>query len=170
MPLKRHPVAVSNAVDPLIRLPLDTALVASLRTTYERVRSEDTRLAAIFYDKLFAAAPHLRPMFKGDMDLQRLKLIHALDAVVRNLENPTENAAMLAALGQRHAQYGAKPEHYGLVVDLLIEAMSTVLGPDATTKSLNEWRVALRLVSNQMIAAAEKPAASSPAPPTPSEL
>lgn len=162
MPLKRHPVAVSNTIDPLARLPLDTALVARLRATYERVRAQDIRLAIIFYDKLFAAAPHLRPMFKGDLDLQSNKLIHALDAVVRKFENPTENAAMLAALGQRHAQYGAKPEHYGLVVDLLVEAMSTVLGPDVNPKELNEWRMALRLVSSQMIAAAENPGSPTP--------
>ena len=170
MPLKRHPVAVSNTIDPLARLPLDTALVASLRATYERVRVQDIRLAVIFYDKLFAAAPQLRPMFKGDLDLQRNKLIQALDAVVRNFENPTENTAMLAALGQRHAQYGAKPEHYGLVVDLLVEAMSIVLAPDVDPKRLDEWRMALMLVSNQMIAAAENPGASGLALPSRHEV
>ena len=160
MPLKRHPVAVSNIVGTLVRLPLDNALVGRLRATYERVRAEDMRLATIFYDKLFAAAPQLRPMFKGDIGLQSKKLIHALDAVVLNFEKPTENAAMLAALGQRHAQYGARPEHYDLVINLLIETMETLLGPDVNPTALDEWRMALRLVSNQMIAAAEKPAPS----------
>lgn len=155
MPLKRHPVAVSKAIAPLVRLPLDTDLVASLRATYDLVRADDIRFATIFYEKLFAAAPHLRPMFKGDIELQKSKLIHALDAVVQNFEKPNENAAMLAALGQRHAEYGAKPEHYDLVVDLLIDAMSTLLGANASPKGLSEWRVALRLVSNQMISAAE---------------
>lgn len=160
MPLKRHPVALSTATDPLLRLPLDTALVASLRATYERVRSDDTRLAAIFYDRLFASAPSLRPLFTGSLDSQREKLMHALDAVVRNFENPSENAAMLSALGQRHARYGAKPEHYDLVVDLLIESMASLLLPDVQPRALEEWRMALRLVSNQMIAAAESQATS----------
>lgn len=162
MPLKRHPMAVSNAIGSLVRLPLDTALVDSLRATYERVRADDIRLATVFYDKLFAAAPQLRPMFKGDLESQRQKLVQALDAVVRNFENPMENASMLAALGQRHAQYGAKPEHYDLVIGLLIEAMATLLGPDADPKGLDEWRMALQLVSNQMIATAGNPDPSNP--------
>lgn len=169
MPLKRHPVAVSNAIDPLVRLPLDTALTDRLRATYERVRGDDVRLAAIFYDRLFGVAPHLRPMFKGDLELQRHKLVQALDAVVGNFENPAENAAMLAELGQRHAQYGAKPEHYGLVIDLLVEAMSTVLGPGSDPEGLDEWRMALRLVSDQMIAAAAKAPAPSLLAPAPRE-
>lgn len=154
MALKRHPVAASNALDPLLRIPLDKALVARLRATYERVRVSDVRLATIFYDKLFTVAPNLRPMFKGDVELQRHKLIQAMDAVVMNFEDPEANSAMLAALGQRHAGYGAKPEHYDLVVDLLIESMSTLLGPDTDPKELAEWRTALQLVSHQMIAAA----------------
>lgn len=158
MPLKRHPVAVSISIDPLVRLPLDTALIGRLRATYERVRAEDIPLATIFYERLFTAAPHLQPMFRGDLESQRQKLIQALDAVVLNFEKPTENAAMLAALGQRHAQYGAKPEHYDLVIDLLIESMREVLGVDANNKDLDDWRIALRLISNQMIAAAQLPA------------
>lgn len=165
MPLKRHPVALAPAIDPLTRLPLDTALVARLRATYERVRAHDVQLATLFYDKLFAAAPQLRPMFRGDLDSQRLKLVQALDAVVTNFEHPAENAAMLAALGQRHAQYGAKPEHYALVVRLLVESMQSLLGPDADPSALQEWTMALRLVSNQMIAAAENVSPSTSARP-----
>ncbi len=164
MPLKRHPVAVSHTLGTLARLPLDNALVDRLRATYEQVRAQDTRLATLFYEKLFAAAPHLQPMFKGDIGVQRQKLIQALDAVVLNFEKPAENAAMLAALGQRHAQYGAKPEHYDLVITLLLEAMATLLGPDVNPTALDEWRMALRLVSNQMIAAAHNPASPTPRP------
>lgn len=155
MPLKRHPVAASMSIDPLARVPLDTALIGRLRATYERVRCEAIRLASIFYERLFDAAPHLRSMFRGDIESQRQKLVQALDAVVLNFEKPTENTAMLVALGQRHAQYGAKPEHYDLVVDLLIESMREVLGADTNDKALDEWRMALRLISNQMIAAAQ---------------
>lgn len=160
MPVHRHPIAVPKARDPLAMLPVDLALVQRLRETYERLRAQPTPFVEMFYRKLFAAAPQVRPMFKSDPDSQSQKLLAALDAVVRNLERPTETAAMLAAMGQRHAAYGAKPEHYDLVVALLIESMRETLGPSASEDRLEEWRLALQLISAQMIAASGRPPGS----------
>jgi len=157
MPVHRHPIAVSKATGSLLALPLDQALVQRLKATYALVRSKDAALAVIFYAKLFAAAPSLRPLFRSDLDAQAKKLIAALDAVVRNFEHPVENAAMLAALGRRHVAYGAKPEHYGLVIDLLVESMQELAGTAASPRDIEEWRMALRLISDQMIAAATEP-------------
>lgn len=153
MTLKRHPVAVSNPIDALARLPVDHVLIQSLRESYGRVRAEELRLATIFYARLFGAAPALRGMFKGDLPSQAAKLTAALDAVVQNLERPRENAEMLAELGRRHAAYGAKPEHYDLVVDLLVESMQEVLQTTGDDRAIREWRMALRLIADQMIAA-----------------
>lgn len=160
MPVREHPIALSGSGGLLNGLPLDLALVGRLRSTYELVRASDRRFAELFYDKLFAAAPELRPLFRSDLATQAGKLMASLDVVVRNLEKPGENAAMLAALGKRHAAYGAKPEHYELVVKLLIESMQELLGPHADQRRLEEWRTALRLISSRMIAASvESPAA-----------
>jgi hemoglobin-like flavoprotein len=157
MPVHRHPVALSKAADPLAIVPLDLALVQRLRATYDRVRAHDLRLAELFYTKLFTAAPHLRSMFGSDLRSQAVKLTAALAAVVENFENPAANAALLADLGRRHATYGATPEHYDLVINLLIDSMQTLLGHDTTRRDLDEWRLALRLVSDQMISAAAAP-------------
>lgn len=154
MPVRRHPVAVSPIRDPLAQLPLDMELVKRLKATYAMVRERDTMLAEIFYARLFAAAPHLRPLFRSEPAVQAWKLMEALDAVVRNLESPSENAAAIAALGRRHAGYGARPEHYELVGDLLVESMREALGRKAEDAALGEWRMALRLISDQMILAA----------------
>lgn len=153
MPVHRHPVADTKAPGPLAQVPLDHALIARLRASYAVVRQRDLKLAEIFYARLFAAAPHLRPMFRGEPAVQAAKLIASLDAIVQNLVDPQANAAMLAALGKRHAGYGAKPEHYDLVIKILVESMHELLGPQTPQQSLDEWRTALRLVSNQMIAA-----------------
>lgn len=156
MPFRRHPVALSKLSGPLANAPLDQALIIRLRTTYEVARESGPRMAEIFYGKLFAAAPHLRQLFNTEPKAQCEKLMASLDAIVRNFEAPIENAAMLTALGKRHVQYGAKPEHYGLVIELLVESMHEVLGDKVDEKGLDEWRLALRLVSNQMLSAAEQ--------------
>lgn len=157
MPVRRHPIVASAVHATPHVIPIDLALVERLRGTYEQVRARPLDFAERFYAKLFAEAPQLRPMFRGDLVDQAGKLTASLDVVVQNLEDPTANAAMLADLGRRHAGYGAKPEHYDLVVRLLVDAMEEVLGPRADRRHLDEWRLALRLVSNQMIAAASAP-------------
>ncbi len=78
----------------------------------------------------------------------------ALDAVLANLENPGESGAMLSQLGRRHASYGAKPEHYTLVVELLTASMKETLGEDASELAIREWHTALTLISRQMLAGA----------------
>ncbi len=162
MPMHRHPIALSKVTDPLALVPLDLALVRRLRASYERVRAHDLRFAESFYAKLFAAAPHLRAMFSADLVSQAKKLTGALNAVVDNFENPSANAAMLADLGRRHAAYGAKPEHYDLVVRLVVESMQEILGSSADRHDLEEWRMALQLISNHMIVAANRASPAGP--------
>jgi hemoglobin-like flavoprotein len=157
MSVQRHPVATSSSFDSLAIVPLDRALVARLRGSYEAVRLHELRLAEIFYAKLFAAAPQVRSLFKSDTASQAAKLMAALDTVVKNFERPQENAAMLAELGRRHASYGATPEHYDIVVRLLVESMGEVLGANAAAANLNEWRTALSLIARQMIRGSGQP-------------
>lgn len=154
MPVHRHPIAPSRADEPLTGIPLDQGLIQRLEASYQRLRVHDVRLAEVFYAKLFQAAPHVRGMFSADVREQARKLTLALDAIVTNLRRPADNAAMLAAMGKRHAAYGAKPEHYELVTDLLIESMRELLGSEADDRTLAEWRIALRLVSRHMVAGA----------------
>lgn len=161
MPVRRHPVALRKPDASPARLPLDLNLVVRLTATYARLREHKTQLAELFYRKLFTAAPQLRAMFRETPAAQAAKLMAALDAVVRNFEHPDEGAAMIEELGRRHAAYGARPEHYDLVIELLIESMTELLGSASAQQDLDEWRMALRLISNQMIAAA---AAQPPAP------
>lgn len=157
MPVHGHPVAAGSLTGPLNSLPIDLDLAARLRASYALMRADDCRLADRFYARLFAAAPQLRPLFREGPAAQARKLTAALDLVVEQLEHPGQNAAMLAALGQRHAAYGARPEHYDLVIDLLVESMREVLGDRAPPATLDDWRLVLRLISNQMIAAVPAP-------------
>ena len=134
-------------------IPLDHALIARLKSSYVLFSDERQAFATLFYEKLFAKAPYLRSMFSTDLDEQAAKLVAALDAIVSNLERPAENAAMLADMGKRHAGYGVDPAHYDLVIDLLCESMGEMAGDRLSESHLAEWRLALRLVSDQMIAA-----------------
>lgn len=154
MPIRRHPVAVCSIAASLSALPVDAALVVRLRTVFDRLRAHELRLGEIFYARLFQSAPHLKSLFHNSPAVQAQKLMQSLDTVVQNFENAEWNAALLDELGRRHASYGVKSDHYDLVIDLLIEAMQQLLGPDIDRLHLDEWRLALRLISDQMIAGA----------------
>lgn len=157
MPVRRHPIASSKSGDSLDGVPLDEGLIARLEGSYEVARRHRHLLAEVFYAKLFAAAPQLRPLFSSDLKVQAKKLMSSLDAIVTNLRSPGVNSEMLADLGKRHTGYGARPEHYELVIELLVESMGELGGEKFDAGCLEEWRMALRLVSNQMIAAADPP-------------
>lgn len=162
MPVRRHPIAAASA-----NLPLDHDLIRRLKSTFALVVASDSKFAEIFYDRLFQAAPHLRAMFHSDPKAQAQKLTASLETVVHSLADPARNQRYLAELGQRHAGYGARPEHYQLVIDLLIGAMRDALGPHADPRRLEEWRTALRLVADQMIGASQPDRCAGEAPSAP---
>lgn len=151
MPVHRHPTSASRVGEPITRIPVDASVVERLRASYRLVRRHDLEFARIFYAKLFGAAPGVRAMFPEDMELQSRKLTMVLDSIVANLENPEANSRMLGEMGRRHAGYGARPEHYHLVIETMIGAMREVLGTNADERVLDEWRMALRLIGKQMI-------------------
>lgn len=154
MPIRRHPVAAGAQAANLRAVPVDTALVARLRTVFEQLLAHELHLGEIFYARLFEIAPHLKGLFRTAPAEQAGKLIASLEAILRNFEDPESSAAMLAELGARHASYGVKAAHYDLVIDIMIDSMTQLLGPRADQRILDEWRMALRLISDQMIAAA----------------
>jgi len=142
--------------DPFASFPLDREVIQRLRSSFAALSEGRQELGRLFYEKLFKAAPQLRTMFTTDIDEQAKKLTDSLEAVIKNLESPKNNAAMLGELGRRHVAYGARPEHYEVVVKILIESMAEVIGADADQNTLSEWERALALISQRMIAAGEQ--------------
>lgn len=154
MSIRRHPVATGSQTSRLQELPLDSNLVARLRTTFDQLRGQGSRLGEIFYARLFERMPHLRSLFHATISEQSEKLMLSLETVVRNFETPEANSSLLSELGKRHASYGVKTEYYGPMIELLVESMRSLLHSCIDEKHLDEWRMALRLISDQMIAAA----------------
>lgn len=145
-------------------LPIDPEAVRRLSTSVDFLRARGEDMAIFFYDALFAAHPHLRPLFKTDLPSQARKLVDALVLVVENLRSPERTIPALTELGKRHTQYGARPEHYPIVTNLLIQSMAKVLGNQWTPQLHAEWTQALELVSRIMIDASSPASPSAPRP------
>jgi hemoglobin-like flavoprotein len=125
--------------------------IARLEASFALLRPHAARLVANFYENLFARAPSVRGMFKADLSAQHAALAGALVTVAENLRTLDRVVPALRAMGARHALYGAQPEHYPIVRDVLVDAMASVLGPAWNAQLGDDWRAALDLVASVMI-------------------
>jgi hemoglobin-like flavoprotein len=109
----------------------------------------------VFYSKLFMIHPELKKMFPASMDEQYKKLLDMLSLIVARLERLKEVTDDIAALGQRHAGYGVKPEHYEMVGNALLWTLKQGLGSDWTPEVEEAWKSCYAFLSNTMINASK---------------
>jgi hemoglobin-like flavoprotein len=105
----------------------------------------------LFYSKLFTDNPSLRKMFPSNMQQQYQKLIDMLNAVVTRLDRLDELTEEIAAMAQRHAQYGVRPAHYKLVGNALLWTLQKGLGNDWTNEVKTAWVTCYTILAGTMI-------------------
>ena len=111
--------------------------------------------AALFYQRLFELDPSLRPMFRGDIQEQGRKLMTMLKLAVNGLTRLDQLVPAVQALGQRHARYGVRDEHYDTVAAALLWTLRQGLGVAFTPEVEQAWVAAYTLLAGTMKAAAE---------------
>lgn len=123
--------------------------IASVRRTVDAIgRHPD--VAARFYGRLFAAAPHTAPLFGGDPARQQRALTAELGAMVDLLDDLPALADRARALGGRHRGYGVRAAHYRMARQLLAETIDEVLGDDFDADDRVAWLRASSLISELM--------------------
>jgi nitric oxide dioxygenase len=128
--------------------------ISLVRTTFSEILLIADPAAALFYTRLFEFDPTLRPLFPANLEEQGRKVIQVLAFVVHGLDNLQMLAPALRASGRRHADYGARPEHYETVASALLYALELGLG-DAFTPDVREaWTAAYGLLAEAMLAGA----------------
>lgn len=154
-PVSLHPLFRQGSDPALPGIVIDRALIGRLSDSFASLRPAANDLAAAFYRRLFEKKPELRGMFTQPLQVQQQKLIASLETIVQFLSDPSAQRAYLRDLGKRHANYGARAEHYDLVIDTFMEAMDETTGGFLDPIVRNEWRQVMRLVSDAMINGAE---------------
>lgn len=130
-----------------------------VRLSFVQVMDRKQDVGRIFYDRLFAIAPDLRPLFKNDIDQQAQKLMDMLALAIGHLKNPTGLSVMLEGLGRRHVGYGVQDQHYAIVGDALIWSLQKALGADFTPPLRDAW-IALYTVAADTMKSADTPQAA----------
>jgi hemoglobin-like flavoprotein len=82
--------------------------ITLVQASWKDILAVSETAAQLFYLRLFALDPSLRPMFKGEIREQGRKLIAMMSVVVNGLARIETLAPVIEALGRRHAGYGVK--------------------------------------------------------------
>jgi hemoglobin-like flavoprotein len=125
-----------------------------VQSTLPFIVAEKDQVARLFYARLFQLDPALRDMFSGDLTVQGQKMVTMLGTLIAGLNRPEQIVPLLSALGQRHAGYGVRDEHYATVGAALLWTLERCLGPDFTTDMRDAWIALYFVVSRTMIAGA----------------
>lgn len=129
------------------RLPIQI-----LEESFDLLAPRGEELVEIFYRRLFEAAPEVRPLFAGaDPRNQRTKLLATLVLLRKSLRDLNAIAPKLRTLGALHVAYGARPEHYPVVADVMLESMAELAGEAWTLPVAAAWRQALNYVAGVML-------------------
>src|SRR5262249_39958102 len=81
-------------------------------------------------------------------------LLDALVLLRRSLADLPAIVPTLRRLGARHVAYGARPEHYPVVGEVLIGAMAEIVGPAWRPEYERAWGIAFGIVAGTMLGGA----------------
>lgn len=136
--------------------PLNGQQVHAIRTSFEAVKPRATELIDTFYATLFREAPQVRPMFPDDMTAQKKHLLGAVSLVATKADDLASVESALLDMGERHVGYGAQPEHYPVVRDVMLSALRTIAGELWTPEFEDAWTTALNTVAGVMLEGAAR--------------
>src|SRR5215469_274836 len=135
-----------------------TLQIELLETSFQAIAPCGEAFVRTFYERLFTNFPQTRAFFTStDMLEQRKKLLGALALVIQNLRKPEVLTSALQGLGQRHATYGVRPEHYPIVGAVLLETFADFLGKHWTQAHHDAWVKGFEAVSRLMLQGAQEP-------------
>jgi hemoglobin-like flavoprotein len=124
--------------------------IARLKSSFSELAGQPGALAARFYQELFTAAPALRLLFPVDLTALQGHFEAALALIIRNLEDMTVLQDSLRDLGAQHVGWGAKPQDYFVVRDVLVRAIRE--GSASWTEELEaDWRGAITAIVVPML-------------------
>ncbi len=127
--------------------PMQKKLVQS---SFAKVAPIADTAAELFYSKLFALDPALKPMFKGDMKEQGRKLMRMIATAVNGLDRLDALVPAVQDLGRRHVVYGVTAAHYDAVGAALLWTLDRGLGPDFTSEVEDAWATVYGLLAQVM--------------------
>jgi hemoglobin-like flavoprotein len=129
--------------------------VEVIRSTWARVEPISETAAGLFYDRLFELDPVIKRLFaRTDMAAQRRILMQTFAVIISSLDEFHTLEPVIRALGQIHAGYGVREEHYDTVAAALLWTLDRGLGDAFDDEAADAWATAYDAIASLMIEAA----------------
>lgn len=128
--------------------------IALVRSSFAKVVPIKETAADLFYGRLFELDPSLKPLFKGDMKEQGLKLMTMIGTAVGGLDRLDSIVPAVQALGRRHVGYGVEDKHYDTVASALLWTLEQGLGAAFSPEVKSAWTSAYGVLAGTMKEAA----------------
>lgn len=124
--------------------------IAMVRASFAQVVPIREAAAGLFYGRLFELDPSLKPLFKGNLKEQGIKLMAMIGTAVGGLDRLDSIEPAVRALSKRHVGYGVQAAHYDTVVAALLWTLEQGLGAAFTPDVKMAWTSAYGILAGTM--------------------
>ncbi|MCK9409464.1 MAG: globin domain-containing protein [Bacteroidetes bacterium] len=129
--------------------------IALVRSSFAKMLPTTDTTAALFYARLFAIAPYVRPLFKNDVNVQGQQFMHTLRVIVDRLDTLDENGPVFGILRRKLHSCGITNAHYDIIASAFLWTLERELGADFTEEVRSAW-VAMYVSITDVMKRAEK--------------
>jgi len=141
-----------------------------LQRSFSKVEPVADEFGTLFYARLFAIAPEMKPLFRTDIKAQQSKFMKVIGEVVQlqlralislPATAQTSSEAMLPGAywsGKLHAAYGVRMEDFDSMKQALVWALEQTLKDDLTPEVQDAWSAAYDIVVRAMQTGMQSPA------------
>jgi hemoglobin-like flavoprotein len=121
-----------------------------VRVSFRKLNPAFDDFGRVFYARLFKTNPELRALFPGQMGKQTRALMAMLEMIVKSLDLQEKLIPLVHYLGERHAIFNVKPEHYKPFGDALMWTLAFILMDEFTPDTRRAWEEAYRFMAENM--------------------
>jgi hemoglobin-like flavoprotein len=133
-----------------------------LQRSFAQIEPHAEQFGTMFYDRLFAIAPEMKPLFRTDIKAQQSKFMKVIGEVVKlylraliSLPVTKQNSgeAMLPGAywsGKLHAAYGVRMDDFDKMKQALVWALHNTLKEQLTPEIVEAWSMAYDIVVQAM--------------------
>lgn len=123
-------------------MPLPPQQIATVKTTAPLLRTHGEMITTRMYEILFTKYPQTEALF-ANAENQPAKLAQAIVAYATHIDKLENLSNAVEHIARKHVGAQVKPQHYPMVADALLTAMSEVLGTEIITREvITAWTAA----------------------------
>lgn len=133
-------------------MTLSPSTIETVKSTVPVLRENAETITTTMYDILFDKYPETKNFFGDAPEDQPEVFAATIHVFAMNIDNIGALRSAIDRMSSAHVRTNVRPEHYPMVGDSFITAMTQVLGNAATPRILKAWSEAYFFLSDVLIA------------------